>query len=199
MSNEESTQVLLKKVDRIDDELIREILQSLILEQVTTKKILNIIQKQDYTNDKNEENHEKITKDNVLNSIGQKNVTVERNNSDEAILQTITNLLHEIGVPAHLKGYAYLREAIYKSIKNVCVLNSITKSLYPDVAKKFGSTSSRVERAIRHAIGVAWYRGNREFIDEIFGYTIDFNKGKPTNSEFLATITDVIKMRMKLD
>ena len=84
-------------------------------------------------------------------------------------------------------------------IKDISVINSVTKVLYPDVAKKYGTKPTRVERAIRHAIEVAWERGNREFIDRIFGYTINFDKGKPINSEFIATITDAIRMKMKLD
>lgn len=203
MSDEESTQILLKKVERIDDELIREVLQSLIFEQVTAKKIFNIIQKQNSTNDKNERNLEKETKEddvhNDKNIIEQKNTVVKRNGRDEVITQEITDFLHEVGVPAHLKGYIYLREAIFMCIKDISVINSVTKVLYPDVAKKYGTKSTRVERAIRHAIEVAWERGNREFIDRIFGYTINFDKGKPTNSEFIATITDAIRMKMKLD
>lgn len=106
----------------------------------------------------------------------------------------ITDILHEVGVPAHIKGYLYLREAITMVYHNIEILGSITKVLYPDVAKKFNTTSSRVERAIRHAIEIAWVRGNVEAISEIFSYTISYNKSKPTNSEFIAMIADRLRL-----
>lgn len=106
----------------------------------------------------------------------------------------ITDILHEVGVPAHIKGYLYLREAITMVYHNIDILGSITKVLYPDVAKKFNTTSSRVERAIRHAIEIAWVRGNVEAISEIFSYTISYNKSKPTNSEFIAMIADRLRL-----
>ena len=109
----------------------------------------------------------------------------------------ITDIIHDIGVPAHIKGYNYLREAIGLCIKDDEFINSITKLLYPTVAKNFSTTSSRVERAIRHAIEVAWNRGREEVLTDIFGYTIDTNKGKPTNGEFIAMISDSIKLKMK--
>ena len=109
----------------------------------------------------------------------------------------ITDIIHDIGVPAHIKGYNYLREAIGLCIKDDEFINSITKLLYPTVAKNFSTTSSRVERAIRHAIEVAWNRGREEILTDIFGYTIDTNKGKPTNGEFIAMISDSIKLKMK--
>ena len=110
----------------------------------------------------------------------------------------ITNLIHEIGVPAHIKGYQYLRDAIVMSVNDMEMLNSITKILYPTIAKKYQTTSSRVERAIRHAIEVAWSRGKMDTIDEMFGYTIHNGKGKPTNSEFIALITDRIRLEHKM-
>lgn len=110
----------------------------------------------------------------------------------------ITNILHEVGIPAHIKGYMYLREAILKVYENQDYLGQITKNLYPDIAKKYMSSSSRVERAIRHAIEVAWNRGNVDCIDNIFGYTISADKAKPTNSEFIAMISDKLKMEYKL-
>lgn len=110
----------------------------------------------------------------------------------------ITEIIHEIGVPAHIKGYQYLREAILMSVNDMEMLNSITKILYPSIAKKFQTTPSRVERAIRHAIEVAWSRGKMDTIDELFGYTINNGKGKPTNSEFIALITDRIRLEMNL-
>ena len=105
-----------------------------------------------------------------------------------------TNLIHEIGVPAHIKGYQYLREAIMMSVQDMDMLNSITKVLYPTIAKKYQTTASRVERAIRHAIEVAWSRGKMDTIDELFGYTVNGGKGKPTNSEFIALVADRIRL-----
>lgn len=107
----------------------------------------------------------------------------------------VTNMIHEIGVPAHIKGYQYLREAIIMSVEDTSVLSSITKILYPGIAKKFSTTPSRVERAIRHAIEVAWSRGKMETLDGLFGYTINTGKGKPTNSEFIALIADKIRLQ----
>ena len=109
----------------------------------------------------------------------------------------VTQLLHEIGIPAHIKGYKYLRDAITISVEEKEMLVSVTKVLYPTIAKKHGTTSSRVERAIRHAIEVAWSRGQLEMIHEIFGYTVNSGKGKPTNSEFIALITDKIRLDYK--
>ncbi len=106
----------------------------------------------------------------------------------------VTDMIHEIGVPAHIKGYQYLREAIMLSVNNNEMLNSITKALYPTIAKKYETTPSRVERAIRHAIEVAWSRGRMETLDSLFGYTINTGKGKPTNSEFIALIADKIRL-----
>ena len=106
----------------------------------------------------------------------------------------VTDMIHEIGVPAHIKGYQYLREAIMMSVEDVEMLGSITKVLYPTIAKKYQTTPSRVERAIRHAIEVAWSRGRMETLDALFGYTINTGKGKPTNSEFIALIADRIRL-----
>lgn len=110
----------------------------------------------------------------------------------------VTNIIHEIGVPAHIKGYQYLREAIMMSVDDSEMLNSITKILYPSIAKQHGTTPSRVERAIRHAIEVAWSRGKVDTIDELFGYTVNNGKGKPTNSEFVALIADKIRLEQKM-
>ncbi len=110
----------------------------------------------------------------------------------------VTEIIHQIGVPAHIKGYHYLREAIIISIKNDDYINSVTKLLYPTVAKKFVTTSSRVERAIRHAIEVAWDRGDLDVLNSVFGYTINNDRGKPTNSEFIAMIADKIRLRIKV-
>ena len=109
----------------------------------------------------------------------------------------ITDIMLDVGVPAHLKGYHYLRDAIMMAVDDMDVLNAITKILYPTVAKKYQTTSSRVERAIRHAIEVAWSRGKMDTIDELFGYTVSTGKGKPTNSEFIALIADKIRLEYK--
>lgn len=110
----------------------------------------------------------------------------------------VTEVLHEIGVPAHIKGYQYLREAIIMTINDMEAINSVTKVLYPEVAKKFDTTPSRVERAIRHAIEVAWDRGDIETLQKFFGYTVSNVKGKPTNSEFIAMIADCLSLRRKV-
>jgi len=109
----------------------------------------------------------------------------------------VTEVIHEIGVPAHIKGYQYLREAIILAINDMEVINAVTKVLYPAVAKKFGTTPSRVERAIRHAIEVAWDRGDLETLQRFFGYTVNSSKGKPTNSEFIALIADKLQLQLK--
>lgn len=111
--------------------------------------------------------------------------------------ERVTDLLHEMGIPAHIKGYHYLRDAIMMAVEDMDVLNAITKILYPTVAKKYQTTSSRVERAIRHAIEVAWSRGKLDTIEELFGYTVSTGKGKPTNSEFIALISDTIQLELK--
>ena len=110
----------------------------------------------------------------------------------------VTNIIHEIGVPAHIKGYQYLRDAIMMSVNDGEMLNSITKLLYPTIAKQHKTTPSRVERAIRHAIEVAWSRGKMDTIDALFGYTVNGIKGKPTNSEFVALIADKIRLEYKM-
>ncbi len=109
----------------------------------------------------------------------------------------VTGIIHEIGVPAHIKGYQYLREAIILAVEDMDVINAITKVLYPQVAKTFQTTPSRVERAIRHAIEVAWDRGDLDTLQRFFGYTVSNTKGKPTNSEFIALIADKLQLQMK--
>lgn len=136
-----------------------------------------------------EKNFQEVRKVNAYES---KTEFMERN------LETdVTNIIHEIGVPAHIKGYQYLRDAIIMSVGDMDMLNSITKILYPTIAKKHQTTPSRVERAIRHAIEVAWSRGKMDTIDELFGYTVNGGKGKPTNSEFIALIADKIRLEYK--
>ena len=128
-----------------------------------------------------------IDKENIL-------IEDEEDNKRHSLEEKVTEIIHEIGVPAHIKGYQYLREAIIMSVNDMEMLNSITKILYPEIAKKYQTTPSRVERAIRHAIEVAWSRGKMETLDALFGYTINTGKGKPTNSEFIALIADKIRL-----
>ena len=109
----------------------------------------------------------------------------------------VTAIIHEIGVPAHIKGYQYLREAIIMTVEDMDVINAVTKVLYPEVARKFGTTASRVERAIRHAIEVAWDRGDLETLQKYFGYTVSNAKGKPTNSELIAMIADRLVLQRR--
>lgn len=109
----------------------------------------------------------------------------------------VTSIIHEVGVPAHIKGYQYLREAIILAVEDMDVINAVTKVLYPEVAKRFGTTASRVERAIRHAIEVAWDRGDLEILQKYFGYTVSNVKGKPTNSEFIAMIADRLQLQRR--
>ena len=120
-----------------------------------------------------------------------------RRNEEGNLEALVTNVIHEVGVPAHIKGYQYLREAIMMVVNDIEVINQITKQLYPDIAKKFNTTPSRVERAIRHAIEVAWGRGQTDVVEAIFGYTVSAVKGKPTNSEFIAMIADKLRLELK--
>lgn len=128
-----------------------------------------------------------------MSTASMQNITTSKN-----LEARITNIIHEIGVPAHIKGYLYLREAIAMVVEDMELLGAVTKELYPNIAKKYNTTPSRVERAIRHAIEVAWTRGKIDTIDNIFGYTIDTNKGKPTNSEFIAMVADKIRLEMEM-
>ena len=116
---------------------------------------------------------------------------------DDTVEALVTNVIHEIGVPAHIKGYQYLREAIIMVVNNIDIINQITKQLYPEIAEKYHTTPSRVERAIRHAIEVAWGRGEPAVVENIFGYTVSASKGKPTNSEFIAMIADKLRLEIK--
>ncbi|MGI6006769.1 MAG: sporulation transcription factor Spo0A [Ruminococcus sp.] len=137
-------------------------------------------------------NRERIRDIRKIGSSDSKKEYIEKN-----LEMDVTNIIHEIGVPAHIKGYQYLRDAIIMSVQDMEMLNSITKILYPTIAKKHQTTPSRVERAIRHAIEVAWSRGKMDTIDELFGYTVSTGKGKPTNSEFIALIADKIRLEYK--
>ena len=118
----------------------------------------------------------------------------DRKNEGDNLEALVTNVIHEIGVPAHIKGYQYLREAIMMVVNDIDIINQITKQLYPDIARKYKTTPSRVERAIRHAIEVAWGRGQTETVESIFGYTVSAAKGKPTNSEFIVTLADKLRI-----
>ena len=125
------------------------------------------------------------------------NKRIEEKNIDfynSNIQVSITKMLHELGIPSHIKGYQYIREAVNIIFKNPGVIGGITKELYPELAKKFNTTVSRVERAIRHAIEVSWNRGNLDFMEELFGYSVDIDKAKPTNSEFIVTIADKLRL-----
>ena len=150
---------------------------------------------------------EKVVLDRIKTVLRQKNASVSGRTAGyeradlctkQTLEEDVTEIIHEVGVPAHIKGYQYLREAIIMSVNDMDMLNSITKILYPGIAKKFQTPPSRVERAIRHAIEVAWSRGKMDTLDELFGYTINNGKGKPTNSEFIALITDRIRLQMKV-
>ncbi len=131
----------------------------------------------------------------IKNGTVKAGVHIDRDNDIET---QVTRIIHQIGVPAHIKGYQYLRCAILMAISDGEIINSVTKALYPSVAKKYRTTSSRVERAIRHAIEVAWDRGDVETLNSYFGYTIQNNRGKPTNSEFIAMIADNLRLKNKI-
>ena len=124
-------------------------------------------------------------------------IAPESKKNEENLEALVTNVIHEVGVPAHIKGYQYLREAIMMVVNDIDVINQITKQLYPEIANKYKTTPSRVERAIRHAIEVAWGRGQMETVENIFGYTVSAAKGKPTNSEFIAMIADKLRLELK--
>lgn len=134
----------------------------------------------------------------VVKEVKNNYVDINNQSTKEEILEIkVTNIIHEIGVPAHIKGYQYLRDGIIMVVNNIEIINQITKQLYPDLAKKYKTTPSRVERAIRHAIEVAWNRGQIDTVDAIFGYTVNSNKGKPTNSEFIAMVADKLRLDLK--
>ncbi len=135
-----------------------------------------------------------IWKSRAEGSIGTSGV----NSAPPDIEAQVTKIIHQIGVPAHIKGYQYLRTAILMTISDNDIINSVTKVLYPSVAKKYSTTTSRVERAIRHAIEVAWDRGDIDTLNSYFGYTIQNNRGKPTNSEFIAMIADNLRLKYKI-
>lgn len=122
----------------------------------------------------------------------------ESEDESQALEREVTAVIHEVGVPAHIKGYQYVREAIVIAVQDMDVINAVTKVLYPEVARRYSTTPSRVERAVRHAIEVAWDRGDLETLQRYFGYTVSNTKGKPTNSEFIAMIADRIRLQRKI-
>jgi len=139
----------------------------------------------------------KMTVERSKRGLSAKGMLVKPEPSSVELEKTVTSIFHRIGVPAHIKGYTYLRDAIMMVMKDTDLINSITKQLYPGVAKMHNTSSSRVERAIRHAIEVAWDRGDTDTLNTLFGFTINQNKGKPTNSEFIAMISDKLRLEMK--
>ena len=148
-------------------------------------------------NYKPEKNNDFISRDMPVQKQQYIEIPKSQEKTAESLEALVTNVIHEVGVPAHIKGYQYLREAIIMVVKDIDVINQITKSLYPKIAGRFSTTPSRVERAIRHAIEVAWGRGQQDVVENIFGYTISAAKGKPTNSEFIAMIADKLRLEMK--
>jgi len=132
--------------------------------------------------------------ENVISNIFESPVVM---NIDGSLESKISKMLHSLGIPSHIKGYQYIRESIMLIYKNPYIIGGITKELYPEVATKYKTTSSRVERAIRHAIEVSWNRGDYEYMEELFGHSVDYDRAKPTNSEFIATVAD--KLRLDLN
>ena len=148
-------------------------------------------------NYKPEQNNNFISRESTMPKQQYIEISTGTAKKEENLEALVTNVIHEVGVPAHIKGYQYLREAIMMVVNDIDVINQITKSLYPRIANKFSTTPSRVERAIRHAIEVAWGRGQQDVVENIFGYTISAAKGKPTNSEFIAMIADKLRLEIK--
>ena len=173
------------------DKIIRQCMEYganyFIAKPCNTDNLIKIIKKQ--TTDIEENNIFKMSEEKVDEN------SYITNNIDEIIESKVTNIIHKVGIPAHIKGYKYLRCAIKKTIIDEDIINSVTKELYPEVAKEYNTTPPRVERAIRHAIEVAWNRGEEETLNKIFGYTVSSNKGKPTNSEFIAMIADRLRLQ----
>ena len=135
----------------------------------------------------------------ALTYVDDTEIKVNKNQSvDDNLIAQITNIMHEIGIPAHIKGYMFAREAISMVVNDIELLSGITKILYPLIGEKYNTTANRVERAIRHAIDVAWSRGQVETINKIFGYTINNEKGKPTNSEFIAMVADKVRLQNRV-
>lgn len=175
--NKERAYEILKEANQTDDpEKLRKILYMVVFDKLTSS-----------SND-----DEKIISKSLGNEMEQ--VKQSENVNEYDITKKITEIIKTLGIPAHIKGYQYIRTAIEMCLEDIQMLDTITKQLYPEIAKQYKTTSSRVERAIRHAIETAWSRGNMKTIEEIFGYTVNFKKGKPTNSEFLALVVDKIRL-----
>lgn len=170
--------------ERITEDAFRKGASYYIMKPFHNETILNQIK---HTQDKVRYDNSKIG-NNIVNI---------KESTENDLENQVTNMIHEIGIPAHIKGYHYLRDSIIMAVEDMDVLNAITKILYPTVAKKHQTTSSRVERAIRHAIEVAWSRGKLDILDNLFGYTVSNGKGKPTNSEFIALVADTIRLEQK--
>lgn len=177
MYNEQQFEELVKEINKVQDERIRKILESLLLE---------ITEGNYYVTNKREE------------ILGNTEITEKEESVQNSLLEYVTNVMHDLGFPAHIKGYGYLRTAILMVLEDPNKINYITKVLYLDLAREYKTTPSRVERAIRHAIELAWSRGNTESFNKTFGYTVNDGKGKPTNSEFIAMISDKIRIELKL-
>lgn len=177
MYSENEFKELMKEIGKVQDQRIKNILQSILFE-ITEN---NVALKEERKSILEEEINKQVKKD------------VDNNE----ILEYITKLMHEIGIKANLRGYYYIREAICISARDMEKIKYITKELYPNIAKKYSTTPSRVERAIRHAIEVTWLKGNIDVIDKIFGYTVS-NKERPTNSEFIAMIADKIRLEFNI-
>ena len=177
MYSENEFKELMKEIGKVQDQRIKNILQSILFE-ITEN---NVALKEERKSILEEEINKQVKKD------------VDNNE----ILEYITKLMHEIGIRANLSGYYYIREAICISVKDMEKIKCTTKELYPDIAEKYSTTASRVERAIRHAIAVTWLRGNIDVINSIFGYTVS-NKERPTNSEFIAMIADKIRLEFNI-
>lgn len=163
---------IMKEIDKIEDERSQRILRSIIFE---------------------------LTEESINKDVLEKGAEIQKEKADEKeIIKYITDTIINLGIPARLNGYNYIKEALKLTVFDIEKLDKITGRLYPDIAKKYNTTSSRVERSIRHAIEVAWSRGDIKLLDDIFGYTIDCEKGRPTNSEFIALISEKIRLKFNM-
>lgn len=191
-------------IEKVRSEVQLDSVKFILVAGLQQTKVLNVLQNRKNVRffpwENNENTFEKCIVDTPKNITGPgralqvEDIVVKQGNHEKDMNMLVTQMIHEIGVPAHIKGYLYLRTAILMAVDNMDVLNAVTKQLYPDIAKEHGTTDTRVERAIRHAIEVAWERGNIDMIHDLFGYTIQADKGKPTNSEFIALMADRIRL-----
>ncbi len=172
MYTERDFKRLMEDVNKIQDERSRRVLRSILLEIA-----------QNNTN---------------IQEARKRQIKAKTDINSKEVIQYITKIMLSVGIPANLKGYRYIREAIKMTLEDVNKLQRITAELYPEIAKKFNTSATRAERAMRHAIEVAWARGNMDIIDEIFGYTIQTGKGRPTNSEFIAIISDKVRLDLNV-